>query len=447
MNRLDKRKRKAVRRSNLRRHGALNASANLPESHDTRFARRLIFTVLTTLLAVIIWAGNTPVNEIINGNGVIQTRTLAERLEHPDGGLVSEIYASKGQRVIAGASILRFDTSSLVRELSKLHASQVALEAERSRIAFLLDDTGTVPDFNSLSDLEPDELLFWVEQTYLTAQLDLIEAAARTSEAAKIILRARRDNLTEESGLLAGRLKRSRQGVKTGAIARNSVEQVEREDLQLQRALLELEGDIAAQDSAIETNLLQKAELLASRRRDAALRRAEIQEKIVSVALSIAEIEARIERSDVVASVTGTIMDMAVANPQEIIAPGDMIAEIVPDSSAVEAEIEISADRIGNIELGMEARVKVLSYDFTRFGEIVGHVAAISPSSFENETGQTVFRVKVALPNEGVNAELIGRPVRPGMTVTADILTDSKKVLTYLLKPLRVLGDRAFSEA
>jgi hypothetical protein len=33
------------------------------------------------------------------------------------------------------------------------------------------------------------------------------------------------------------------------------------------------------------------------------------------------------------------------------------------------------------------------------------------------------------------------------MTVTADILSDSKKVLSYLLKPLRALGDKAFTEA
>ena len=214
----------------------------------------------------------------------------------------------------------------------------------------------------------------------------------------------------------------------------------------MQRALIDLSGEIAAQVNGIETNGLRRTELLTQRQREAALRRAEVEEKIVNVALSIAEVEARLERAEVVAHVTGTIMELAVSNPNEIVSPGDPIAEIIPDGSAVEAEVEISADRIGHVDIGMEARLKVLSYDFTRFGEIVGHVAAISPSSFENETGETVFRVTVALPRNGENAELTGRPIRPGMTVTADILTDSKKVLTYLLKPLRVLGDRAFLE-
>jgi len=447
MTRREKKEKRAIRQMNLRRHGALNADANLPEAHDTRFARHLVFIILATLGATIFWASNTPVNEIASGKGVIQTRTLAERVEHQDGGLVTEIFAHKGERVIAGSQILEFDTSSLLRDLGKLQASQVALQAEQNRIAFLLEDKGVVPNFNAVSDLEPDELLFWVEQSYLAAQLDLIEAEAKSIETTQSILHARRENLAAEATLLSARVTRSQRGAASGAVARNAHEQTEREYLQVQRALLELDGDITAQSNALETNRLRKAELLASRQRDAALRRAEVQEQIVNVALSLAEIEARISRAKVFATVTGTIMDLAVANPQEVIAPGDLIAEIVPDGSAVEAEVEISADRIGNVEIGMEARLKILSYDFTRFGEIVGRVEAISPSSFKTDIGETVFRVTVALPNEGEGAALTGRPIRPGMTVTADILTDSKKVLTYILKPLRVLGDRAFSEA
>ncbi len=447
MTRQERKKLRAERMANIQRHGALNASANLAEAHDTRFARRLVFIILATLAAVIVWAANTPVNEITSGNGVIQTRTLIERVEHPDGGLVTEILVVKGQRVTAGTRLMTFDTDSLFREMGKLRATQASLLAERSRIAFLLENKGIVPAFTEISELAPDELLFWAEQSYLAAQLDLIEAERQAIIAARAVLFARRENLGKEAALLKGRVERSRRGQSSGALARNAVEQIEREHLQMQRTLIDLDGEIAAQKNAIDTSLLRRAELLTQRQREAALRRAEVEEKIVSVALSIAEVEARIDRADVVATVSGTVMDIGASNPREIIAPGDLIAQIVPDGSAVEAEVEISADRIGNVEVGMEARLKVLSYDFTRFGEIVGQVAGISPSSFENETGETVFRVTVALPRNGENAELIGRPVRPGMTVTADILTDSKKVLTYLLKPLRVLGDRAFSEA
>ncbi len=441
------RKIRAERRKNLQQHGDLSASASLPEAHDTRYARRLIYTVLATALAILFWAGNTPVNEITSGHGTVQTRTLAERVEHPDGGIVADIHVEKGQRVISGTPLLRFDTGALERELGKLRASQTSLIADRDRISFLLEKKGAVPEFQTLDELAPNQLLFWAEQSYLDAQLDVIASRQQAIDTVIGVLQARAANLTEEANLLRARVERSRKGQSSGALARNSVEQIEREYLQLERARLELQGDIAAQRNAQDANDLQWAELLAKRQHEAALRRAEVEEKIVSVALSIAEIETRIARAQVVATVSGTIMELAVSNPQEVVGPGDLIVQIIPDGSAIQAEVEISADQIGNVDVGMTARLKVLSYDFTRFGEILGNVAAISPSSFETETGQTMFSVTIALPNDGENVALTGRTVRPGMTVTADILTDSKKILTYLLKPLRVLGDRAFSEA
>ena len=435
------------RRMNLKRHGALSACAHLPEAHDTRYARHLVYTLVATLIAIIVWAANTPVNEVTTGSGIIRTRTLAERVEHPDGGIVAEIHVVKGQRVLAGTPLLTFDTSSLNRELGKLRATQAALLAERDRISYLLKDKNDIPEFQTIEELSPSELLFWAEQSYLVAQLDLITSERKAIDTSIAVLIARRENLTQEEALLRDRLERSRRGQKSGALARNDVERIEREYLQLERTRLEVEGEVAARRNALLAIDLQRSELLAKRRREAALRRAEVEDRLVDAALSIAEVDARIARAKVAATVNGTIMELAVANPREVVSPGDVIVEIVPAGSAIEAEVEISADRIGNVDVGMEARLKVLSYDFARFGEIVGHVAAISPSSVETEEGQTIFRVTVALPNEGQSVALTGRPVRPGMTVTADILTDSKKVLSYLLKPLRVLGDRAFTEA
>ena len=425
----------------------LSASGLLPEAHEGRFAKAVILTVIAALVSLVVWASITPVNEITSGGGVIKTRTLAERVEHPDGGLVESIDVVVGQVVMAGAPLLRFDTGSLEREMVKLRATNSTLEAELRRVIYVLEGKGHVPDFGDLSELASDELLFWVEQSFMKAQLELIDAESRSILPAIDVLDARRESMESELAIVQDRLGRSRDGQRSGAIALSSVEVIEREYLQLQRAILQIEGEVEAQRSALETNGLRKAELKAHRNREAALRLTEIEEQMVEVSVTMAEVASRIERATVRASISGTIMEMPIANPGEFVAPGELIAEIIPEHSSLEAEIEVSADRIGAIEVGMEARLKVLSYDFTRYGEIVGRVAAVSPSSYDDAENRTVFRVTVALPDGGKAPSLANRPILPGMTVTADILSDSKKVLSYLLKPLRALEDRAFSES
>ncbi len=67
--------------------------------------------------------------------------------------------------------------------------------------------------------------------------------------------------------------------------------------------------------------------------------------------------------------------------------------------------------------------------------------------SMHNAGHMTLAPAMVKAVNDAAALVKTLDPNHPTMTVTADILTDSKKVLTYLLKPLRVLSDRAFSEA
>ena len=429
------------------RYANLDASGALPETHEGRFARALVWMIVAGLVALLAWASVTPVNEITTGRGTITTRASAERVEHPDGGVVSVVSTSAGARVNVGDSLLAFDTRTLEREMIKLQASYDTLFAERERIGLVLQGRRVDPASSTLGTLSPGEGLFWVEQALIDAQLDLIDADSSAIRPAIDILRARQASLTQERGILGERLVRTRSGQQSGVVALNTLETLEREVLQLERSILDVKGEIVGRESALAANELRKAELLASRNRDAAFRLAEVREQIVDVSETINEISARIERATVRATVAGTVMDITVSNPQEFVAPGEMIAEIIPDQNAVEAEIEVSADQIGAVEVGMPARLKILSYDFTRYGEIVGTVASVSPSSYLDELGNTVFRVTIALPDDGSAPRLGNRPVVPGMTVTADILSDSKKILTYLLKPLRAIGDRAFTEA
>ena len=432
---------------NRARYLDLDASTYLPEAHEGRFARSLIITIMTALGTLLYWAAMTPVNEITTGKGLIRTQALLEQVQHPDGGIVATLDVAAGQRVKVGTRLLAFDTATLGRELEKLEATHQALAAEFGRITFVLEGKGTIPAFDRLDELSGEELLFWAEQSYLKAQLDLIDLAGRSILPTIDVLNARQQSLSTELDLMRDQLHRNRAGQKSGAIARNAVEQLAREVLQTERTMLTVGAEILAQRTALETNRLQKVELLARRQREAALRRSEIEEKSVNVAVTKAEIESRIARAQVTATVSGTIMSIAVSHPREVVAAGDIIAQIVPDHENVEAEIEISADRIGSVERGMQARLKVLSYDFTRYGEILGEVASISPFSYENSEGLSVFRVTIALPDDGTALHLANRRVLPGMTVTADILSDSKKVLSYLLKPVRALSDRAFTEA
>lgn len=426
----------------------LTVTAALAEPHDGRFARGTVTICATAVFAGLIWAGYTPVDEVTSGAGVIRTETLPERIEHPDGGLVTDLPTRIGATLSPGDVILAFDAGPLRREHLSVSAQIERLTEERARVDFIVTtEMARPPGIRATDPLTGEDPVFWADQAYLSAQLELLDADRANILEGLAVLDLREANLAREMDLIAAQIKRYEDLGDSGAVRRLDREALEREAILLDRAVLGLAAERSQTAAALNENNLRRVELLSQRRKDAALRRAEIDERLVGLTQTRAEIDARLARSVVRTAQGGTVQEMLVSAPNEVVGPGELIAEIVSSDSALSAEVEVPADQIGAVEPGMEARLKVMTYDFTRFGSLTGTVRSISPQSYLNEQNQTVFRVVVDLPGGGFTPEIAGQPVRPGMTVLADIRSGEKTVLSYLLKPLRALQDRAFSES
>jgi multidrug efflux pump subunit AcrA (membrane-fusion protein) len=138
---------------------------------------------------------------------------------------------------------------------------------------------------------------------------------------------------------------------------------------------------------------------------------------------------------------------MEVTGIDQVVPPGGTVAALVPAGQELLAELVIAADRIGSIAPGHSVNVKVLTFDFTRFGTIAGEVIDVSPTSEIAQNGIPTYRVRVALSKDHLGASDGRLEIRPGLAVVGDIILGERTVMEYLLKPLRVARDRAMTEA
>lgn len=232
----------------------------------------------------------------------------------------------------------------------------------------------------------------------------------------------------------------------TGSVSRASRDEAERDKIRLEREAAQLEGDIASARLRLELAKRGEAELLAETRRSALARVAELTSAGAEAVEEIARLEDRLTRGQVRSPIAGRVLSVAARNPGQVLAPGELVAEIVPEDGPVFVEAELPADRVGRVEVGMEAMVKVLTYDFVRFGSARAVVDAVSASSFAEEDGRRIYRLRLRLIDGTVGPESAGRRLTPGMDVVVDIRGGSRTVLEYLLKPLRVVQDGALIE-
>ena len=109
------------------------------------------------------------------------------------------------------------------------------------------------------------------------------------------------------------------------------------------------------------------------------------------------------------------------------------------------AEVFVRPEDIASVKLKDKADLKVTAYDFSKYGKIRGEVAFISPGTVENDDKRTITRSRSASSRTDRTCSEEWH-LQPGMTVDAEIISGSKSLLQYMLKPIHRGIDVAFSE-
>ena len=131
--------------------------------------------------------------------------------------------------------------------------------------------------------------------------------------------------------------------------------------------------------------------------------------------------------------------------PGNVIDPGEKLLEIVPVSQGVVINARLSTTDVGHVKIGDPAKIKVLTYDYSRYGVLNGSVIDIAANSKVTKQGTPFYEVTIKPEKSYVdnNKEL---SLKPGMTVEADIITGEKTVLAYLLNPIHRSLSKALTE-
>ncbi len=140
---------------------------------------------------------------------------------------------------------------------------------------------------------------------------------------------------------------------------------------------------------------------------------------------------------------------------------------IVPSDSQLEIEAMVSNRDIGFVHAGDEVEIKVDTFDFTRYGLLHGQVLNISSDSITREVPadksndkapgssnatsepsgrELTYAARISIDRKQMQVEDKMVNLSPGMAVTAEIKTGSRRVIGYLLSPLVKYKQQALRE-
>lgn len=88
------------------------------------------------------------------------------------------------------------------------------------------------------------------------------------------------------------------------------------------------------------------------------------------------------------------------------------------------------------MQIGQTANIRLDAYPSERFGFVRGTVSDISADSTEVSEGKWGYVVRIE-PDEAIlRAGADTFSLRPGMTATIDVTTDTRRIISYFFAPI-----------
>ena len=120
---------------------------------------------------------------------------------------------------------------------------------------------------------------------------------------------------------------------------------------------------------------------------------------------------------------------------------------IVPESDKLIVEAKMQPQDVDQLYVGQSATLRFSAFNQRTTPELNGVLSMVSPDVTvdQKKPDQSYYVIRIKVSDDQV-ARLGGVKLVPGMPVEAFVKTDERKVISYLVKPLKDQVMRAFRE-
>jgi adhesin transport system membrane fusion protein len=428
----------------------------MSNQHDNPpfLARGILGLVALVIASFVAWAAIAKINEIARGEGKVIPVSKTQIIQSSEPGVVQQIAVVLGQVVRKGQLLVQLDNTTTTSTLGESVAKARALGAKVARLKLEEDGKYDVPY------ICPDDVLAVAKDVCANeAQLFAADRASYNNKLGVLQERVRqRENELSEAYANIDRLVQNIDGAQRQydlihplaqkkLVAQTEVLKVERDLTDQQGQLKVYQESIDRLQAAVQEATLQLGDLALELRQQALTEKAQALAELSVVGETVRGASDRVKRTDIRSPVDGIVNTLEVNTIGAYVDPGRVIAGIVPTADVLLVEAKISPRDVAFIRRGQPAIVKVTAYDFSIFGGLDGIVENISADSLvEKEKGETYYLVQVKTDKSELERDGKSYPIIPGMVASVEIMTGSKTVLSYLMKPINKARTEALTE-
>jgi len=382
----------------------LNAALQ-KEKHSGQFWVIILFFIF--LVVFVIWAYNSPIEEVTRGQGNVIPSSREQVVQSLDPGIITEILVKEGDIVEKGQVLLKLDDTRSAAVVRESEAKVQNLEAMIARLK---------------AEAYGKELSFPKNVSNELRQREHAAYVARRRAVTDAV-----SSLTASKAALDKEIEITAPMVAQGVVSEVELLRMRRQSSELTLQITERRNRYMADAN---NELVQAESELAQAKENMAMRADPV------------------DRSQIRAPMRGIVKDIQINTVGGVVNVGQDIMQIVPLDDKLLVEAYIRPQDVAFIRPGLPAVVKVSAYDYSIYGGLNGKVTLISPDTVSNsmqnrandlklDPNQVYYRILVQTTSNSLK-DKNGKemPIIPGMVATVDVKTGEKTVFQYLIKPI-----------
>ncbi|MCQ0090459.1 HlyD family type I secretion periplasmic adaptor subunit [Roseovarius sp. M141] len=416
-----------------------------------------ILALLLLIGGLGVWSVQTKLASAVVSSGTVQVESRRQVVQHPEGGVVSQILVRDGDIVEPGDVLIVLDGTRLRSELSVVEGQLREISARQARLVAERDDADTITfdpgllaaaasDAEVRKQIDGETALFQARRDAIEQQVGLlreqnaqienrITGIASQMEAVEIQIDIVDQQLTAQQTLLDQKLIQVRQ-----------VLELQREQADLKGQLGRLEAETAELRGQAASNGISLLQLRTNRQEEAVTNQRDLQYTTIELIERQLSLRDTLSRLEVRAPIGGIVYESQVRARQSVVQPAQDIMFIVPQSEPLIVTARVNAIDIDEISVGQEASLLFPAFDQRQKTPVEGLVTKISADAIIDEaTGVPYYAIEIG-PKEGILSAKGDDILLPGMPVEAFIKTGDQTAFAYLIDPLQAFFRRAFRE-
>lgn len=406
--------------------------------------------VILLLVSTFSWMFVSELDEVAVATGQVVPQGQVKLIQHLEGGIVTEILAKEGQKVGKGERLMQLRLGADRVRSSEIELQAAGLEIKRDRLQAELDKQRfSLPknvDAKIRKIFQKEILTFDNRKRQVNGSIKILEANARQ----KIL----------EIKELESRIKGRETSLKLALKRLQIAESLEKANLSTKMEVLDLENEYAqlkSEISELQTSLQRAKEAhTEARQRATSLTldfNREVSEELGRVEIALAQTEEQLKTASELVNQTalyspieGIVKNLRQHTIGGVVQPGEAIMEVVPAQDTLVIETKLSPIDVGYVRVGQNADVKILTYDFLRYGSLPGLVKNVAADISTDLRGDPYFRVEIETERNYLGKDSGSLPITPGMQAEINIKTGTRSVFNFLISPVLKTWHAAFKE-